>query len=168
MVLITGLNPNAFCQCSQSREQTFLQEIHLRCSALPVFKSRQYPIQIQAHGTSKSRGVAVLISARLQAVVQDQIVDPNGRFLFLNVYIKGEPFTLASFYAPNEKPLVFMAENLVALDFFCIGPIIAGGDLNCLADSKLDYSGNRNASYPTCHYRDTSHSLSRLLSQHYF
>lgn len=145
----------------------FLQETHLRHSALLVFKSKWYPIQIQAHGTSKSRGMVVLISARLRVMVQDHIADPNSRFLFKNVHIEGEPFTLASLYVPNKKPLAFAAESLEALDSFCIGPIITGGDLNCLADGNLDYSGNRTVRNPVCRYGNTTHSFSWLLSQHH-
>lgn len=115
----------------------FSQETHLWCSALPVFKTKRYPIQIQAPGNSKSRGVAVLISARLWTVVQDHTADPNGRFLFLNVSIEGETFMLASLYAANDSPVAFVADSLGALDSFRTGPIIAGGDFNCLADSKL-------------------------------
>lgn len=49
----------------------FLQETHLRKSHLPVFKSNRFPIKIQAPGSSKARGVAILISAKIRTVVKD-------------------------------------------------------------------------------------------------
>lgn len=63
-------------------------------------------------------------------MIQNHIADPNGRFLFLNVHIEGEPFTLASFYAPNDNSVAFVASSLKSLDSFRSGPIIAGGDFN--------------------------------------
>lgn len=36
-----------------------------------------------------------------------------------------------------------MADSLKTLESFCAGPVIAGGDLNCLMDCKMDYSGDR-------------------------
>lgn len=34
-----------------------------------------------------------------------------------------------------------MYDTLQILESFCIGPLVAGGDLNCLADVKLDHAG---------------------------
>lgn len=95
----------------------YLQEMHLRKSHLPVFKSSRDPIQNQAPSSSKARGVAVLILSKLRVVVQDQMIDPEGRFLFVNVHSEGEPFTLALLYAPNKNPSVFLDNCLLSLQF---------------------------------------------------
>lgn len=142
----------------------FLQETHLRRSDLSVFKTKRFPVQIQAHGTSKSKGVAILISSRLRAVIISHKADPNGRFLFLNVHIEGESFTLASLYAPNDHSVDFVADSLKILESFCTGPVIAGGDLNCLMDWKMDYSGDRKSrEYDGWRGKQTD-SLNQLLS----
>lgn len=123
----------------------YLQETHLRTSHQPVFKTHRFPIQLQAPGSSKARGMAVLISSKLRVVVQDQMIDPEGRFLFANVHIKGEPFILASLYAPNENPLAFLDNCLASLQQFSRGPLIVGGYLNRLMNPRLDCSGPRSA-----------------------
>lgn len=89
-----------------------------------------------------------MISAKLRTVVKDQMVDQEERFLFLNVHIKGEPFTLASLYAPNERLYTFLDKCLTFLQSFGCGPLIVGGDLNSLMDAKLDYSGPKNVKNP--------------------
>lgn len=119
----------------------FLQERHKTKSSDPLFKTPRYPIQIQAYGTSKSWGVAILLSAKIWTIIASQEIDPSGRFLFLNVNIEGEPLTLASIYAPNEDQFQFLADTLTNLSSFSKGPIILGGDLNSIADPLQDYSG---------------------------
>lgn len=79
----------------------------------------------------------------MRMVVKDQLIDPKGRFLFVTVHIEGEPFTLASLYAPNEGSSQFLNDCLSSLNAFSCGPFIVGKDLNCLMDPKLDCSGPR-------------------------
>lgn len=120
----------------------FLQETHKTKSSDPLFETTRYPTQIQAYGTSKSRGVAILFSAKIRTSIESQEIDPNGRFLFLNVTIEGEPLSLASIYAPNEDQYKFLKETLTNLISFSTGPIILGGDLNFIIDPQQDYSGS--------------------------
>lgn len=68
------------------------------------------------------------------------MLDPAGQFVFLNIRIKVSPFTVATLYGPNVNSLDFLAASLSALDKFCLGPIILGGDLNLVADPDMDYS----------------------------
>lgn len=144
----------------------FLQETHLKKSPLPVFESSRFPIQIQAPGTSKARGVAILFSSRLRIVIKVQLIDPEGRFLFVSVHIEGEPFTLASIYAPNENPDIFLDNCLTSLHSFSQGPFIIGGDLNCLMDAKLDCSGPRSGKDVTKGHRSNSLLPSKILEKH--
>lgn len=51
------------------------------------------------------------------------------------------PFTLASLYVPNEKPVSFLDKCLNLIQGFACGPLIIGGDVNCLMDPKINYSG---------------------------
>lgn len=76
--------------------------------------------------------MAILFSARLRVILKDQLTDPEGQFLLINVHLEGEPFTLASLYAPNEKQSLFLEECVKFLQSFTCGPFIVGGDLNCL------------------------------------
>lgn len=80
----------------------FLQKTHCKSDAAPVFQTPKFSIQLQAPGTSKAWGVAVLFSARLNVRIDKQLMDPSGRFLFLNVHIDEDPFTIASIYGTND------------------------------------------------------------------
>lgn len=119
----------------------FLQETHLRKQLALIFKTKRYSVQEQVPGTSKSRGVAILIASRFRVQVLSQEVDLQGRFLFMNIQLEEEPFTLASVYVPNEKQTQYFDEVLQKLQKFSTGPIILGGDLNCIVNELLDYSG---------------------------
>lgn len=61
----------------------------------------------------------------------------------MNVLLEDKPYTLASVYVPNEKQLQYIDEVLNQLQAFSSRPIILGGDLNCVANRGLDYSGPR-------------------------
>lgn len=119
----------------------FLQETHWKDITRPIFNSKRFSTQLLAGDSSKSRGVALLISSKLRSTVTAVQADPKGRFLFANMPLEGEAVTVASLYAPNDKPLQFLDECLAELQTFRTGPIILGGDLNCFTDRHLDHSG---------------------------
>jgi exonuclease III len=58
-----------------------------------------------AHGTSGSKGVAIFISRKINHAVNDQIADPNGRYLLLNITIEDENYILFYHYAPTKTNL---------------------------------------------------------------
>lgn len=144
----------------------FLQKTHLKRTHLPVFKSPRFPLQLQAPGISKSRSVAILFSVRLCVTLKDQLTDPEGCFLFINVHIEGEPFTLASLCVPNKKQTLFLEKCSKSLQSFACGLHIVGGDLNCLMNSKLDYSGSKKARDPVRLQADSFSTQRRILEQY--
>lgn len=121
----------------------FLQETHCKDASQPIFNSKWFSTQLAAAGSSKSRGVAILLSTRLRFTIEAVRRDDRGRYLFVNIILEGKPLTLASLYAPNDKPVQFVADTLAELKAFGRGPILLGGDLNCVMDAQLDYSGRR-------------------------
>lgn len=141
----------------------FLQETHKTKSFDPLFKTARYPTQIQAHGTSKSRGVTILLSARIRTSIEAQDIDPLERYLFLNVTMEGEPLTLASVYAPNKNQLQFLTEVSSNLSSFSKGPIILGGDLNSIIDPSQDSSGTVKRKGLRGEARGERHNLGELL-----
>lgn len=72
--------------------------------------------------------------------IEEKLADPSSRFLFLNVCIGDDPFTIASVYGPNVGQLTFLENTLALLDGFASGPIILGGDLNIVTDPTMDCS----------------------------
>lgn len=121
----------------------FLQETHKTTAQTDIFKCKKFSLQMQAPGTSKARGVAILISAALRPELLSSECDPTGRYLFLNVKLNNTLYTLASIYSPIDKQLEFLECALHKLTSFSQGPVILGGDLNVVEDPMLDYSDFR-------------------------
>ena len=69
--------------------------------------------------------------------------DNNGRFIIIYTIIKGFPFILINYYAPNDENgqiqiLSEIQEQLDILDSDQDTQIIWGGDFNVIFDTKLD------------------------------
>ena len=69
--------------------------------------------------------------------------DNNGRFIVINTIIKGSPFILINYYAPNDENrkiqvLNEIQEQLGLLDLDQDAQIIWGGDFTVIFDTKLD------------------------------
>lgn len=83
---------------------TFLQETHLKSlnpSNPRVLRSKWFAHHFFAPGSTKARGVAILMSKTLPFVFLDSVIDPRGRYVFVKCTIANSPYTLASIYAPN-------------------------------------------------------------------
>lgn len=108
----------------------FLQETHIKRLTSRILSSNRYVHQFHAPGTSKAKGVAILISKDLQVSVSDTLSDPEGRFLFVNCKINDVRYTLASLYAPSVHQISFLATTFQKLRDFKTGEVLLGGDLN--------------------------------------
>lgn len=106
----------------------FLQETHLRDNKFQVLTSPKFLLQFQVPGTTKARGVAILFSARLSVVIEDQLIDSRGRYIFLRT--DDCPYTIASIYGPNLEQSEFLDEVLTNLGSFQQGPIVLGGEIS--------------------------------------
>lgn len=115
-----------------------LQETHLKSSNLSDIKIPKYQKQYQAPGTSKSKGMAILIANSLRFECFQGENDPLGRFVFVKGRLDGQLYTIGSIYAPNVMQLNFMEETLLKLSQFQEGHVILGGDLNYVVDTSLD------------------------------
>ena len=69
---------------------------------------------ITSHGSSNSRGVAIMMKHNLDCRIQQTILDPKGRYIILKVDIKDTTYVLINVYAPNkDKDLVEFLNNLL-------------------------------------------------------
>lgn len=89
---------------------------------------------------SKTKGVAILMAKLFAFCLTDQLVDPEGRFLFLKGLWKDKPVTLANIYCPNSKQASFLKDTLLKLTSFKAGLVTLGGDLNMALNPLLDTS----------------------------
>lgn len=89
-----------------------------RCSS--IFYSKWF------HSTmfsSKTRGVSIAIHKRLPLSLFEQVVDPNGRYLFLNFQLWNKRFTIANFYFSNHAQITAVSQYLQHLTDFAEGII---------------------------------------------
>ena len=103
---------------------------------------------ITSHGSSNTRGIAILIKNGLDCTIHQKILDPLGRFIILKADIKDKAYTyvLINVYAPNkDKDLISFFSNLLATlqkeNLDSEDNIIIGGDFNCPLNPEIDKKG---------------------------
>lgn len=92
----------------------------------------------------------------------DQMLDPEGRFLFLKGTWRDKPVTLANVYCANSKRVSFLREVLLKLTSFHMGLLILGGDFNMALDPLLDTSTGT-SSFPFSALRQVKLQLALLM-----
>lgn len=131
----------------ESPDIIFLQETHQKSEDSNKMYIKGIQFYEKAFGTSKSRGVATLISSRVQFEKLKSVVDSEGRYLIIVGNINEETVTLVNIYAPNEKQNEFLMRISKILQKESMGRLIVSGDFN-LIRSKYDttniarYGGN--------------------------
>ncbi len=134
----------------------FLQETH-SSKDIEIIWSREWGGEIiYAHGSTSSRGVAILCPHNIEYKLDKIIADTNGRYLFVKILVGDEEFLLANTYAPSgeqAEKLSFLSEykNILAQHNQCT--IVLGGDFNIHLNPALDYRGNRRYSDNFAEYR---------------
>ena len=105
-------------------------------------------VSFWSHGTSASRGVALLFK---DGCIAEEIClrmqGPDGRVLVADFSIQGEQFSVVSVYAPADsganRCLFF---NTTLLPVLPEGRhLLVGGDFNCVRDGGLDQQGQTGA-----------------------
>lgn len=87
---------------------------------------------------SKTKGVSILLSRSLSFILTDQLLDPEGRFIFLKVTWKNRPVTLANIYWTNSKQVPFLQGTLLKVQTFQSGLLILWGDFSLALNPLLD------------------------------
>lgn len=115
-----------------------VQETHLRKAIDFIASRKRYPYQLLAAGSSKARGVAILLrnSVRFEEVARYK--DPKGRFAFIKGKLNNELVTLASVYAPNDGQIPFLDAVFAKLTSWGEGLWLVAGDMNYVSDLAKD------------------------------
>ena len=83
----------------------FLQETHIdEKIELQIKNETDFDIYC-SHGTSASRGVAILFRKSLKYEYINKFIDNEGRFILVNAGIEDTVFSLVCIYAPNGRTL---------------------------------------------------------------
>ncbi|CAH2324659.1 Hypothetical predicted protein, partial [Pelobates cultripes] len=119
----------------------FFQETHFKTDKWPKFSNKHFPLSFHAtNPDSKTNGTAILFSVEVPFQLEEELSDPNGRYLFLKGTIHATCFTFANLYLPNRGQKPFLKKTLTALDLFSDGILIIGGDFNAPLNPRLDTS----------------------------
>lgn len=87
----------------QRAQIIFFQETHFKFSAIQRLTNKRYPDAFHATcADSKTKGVAILFTKSLTFHLADQVIDLQGRFIFLKGTWNGRPVTLANVYSLNS------------------------------------------------------------------
>ena len=123
----------------------FLQETHSQVQTEKFWSNEWGSKILFSHGTANSRGVAILFTKGIEFEVEDTIIDPEGRFLLVNVKLNDEKYTLVNIYAPTkdkhdeQKNLLDRIQHMLGENNY--ENLIMGGDFNATLNPKLDKKG---------------------------
>ena len=135
----------------------YLQETHSTPEVEQNWKDEWNGEIIFSHGSSQSRGVAVLIPKTLSWDIKDIITDSNGRYIILKICNDNECYVLVNVYAPTQKSeleqINFISELQHLLKSYEGHNIMMGGDFNVILDPLIDKKGGNTDPGKSSRYR---------------
>ena len=124
-----------------------MQETHSVTSDEEIWQKEWGNIIYFCHGTSASRGVAILVPHNFEIFVTDLKHDSEGRLLLLDCTIEGNSFILLNIYAPTKDKVemqnVFLSYLHSVIENYSDKNIILGGDFNVCLNPVMDKHGGR-------------------------
>ena len=110
----------------QKADLIFLQETHSTKVGECKWKKEWGSKIIFSHGSLNARGVAVLIKRGLDIVIQQELLNSNGRSIVLKALIKDKSYLLANIYGPNKDvEAVQFYQNLSPYLFIIVAEVLA-------------------------------------------
>jgi exonuclease III len=95
-----------------------------------------------AHGTNRSKGVAVILPNIDELIVNNEECDPDGRYIALNITLNSNNFCILNCYAPTSSEPIqqirWLTKIQTILEQSSDMNIIIGGDLNDYFIPHLD------------------------------
>lgn len=122
----------------------YLQETHLTDKEHPKLKKMGFTnLFFSSYKSGRRRGVAILISSKLNFEKVSEMGDKEGRFILVKGKIDGNPITLLNVYAPPGSDIGFFQKIINIMVTETEGLLICGGDLNIHLQPKLDSSSRK-------------------------
>ena len=140
-----------------------LQETHWTAD-MEMLINREWSGNIfYSHGTNTARGVAILVSSRLNASILEKKGDNEGRIINVTIEIDDHSINIINIYAPStdtERQTFFTTIG----EFVSDGQEnIIAGDFNCIFNTRLDSLGGdpnrRNSAASTLQTICSQHNL---------
>ena len=118
-----------------------LQETHSIQSDVKMWTLQWQGDCVFSHGTTNSRGVAVLIKPGNYITYSTMEIDNNGCYVILEISYYDIHCVLCGLYAPNNDCPEFFDEVIKIIRTSDCTDIIIGGDFNVVNDPNLDRKG---------------------------
>ena len=87
----------------QNKDIILLQETHSTDKEESLWRNQVRCDIIFSHGTSKSRGVCIILRKTPDIKLLDSVKDTTGRFLLVKVEILKKVYVICNIYAPNNE-----------------------------------------------------------------
>lgn len=124
------------------REQAqivYLQETHLDLKEHEKLKRLGFTNMFSSsYKSGRRRGVAILVSGKLQFEKVFEKSDREGRYILIRGHIEGIPITLMNIYEPPGSDINFFKSVVDLMVSETVGLLICGGDLNIHLQPKID------------------------------
>ena len=137
-----------------------LQETHITAKDLNTIKN-EWNVTFHISGNeTNSGGVLIAIDNNFEYICHNNITDPHGRYLILDIELVGVArLLLINIYAPNEDEPQFFENLFNIIESLDTKNLIIVGDWNLVIDFELDtlnYKKNNNikAREKTLHYME--------------
>ena len=124
-----------------------LQETHSDVSVEEMWTTEYKGKIYFSHGSSSSRGVALLIPEQLNAqlIIKAKEIDKEGRILLIHIEINNRDTIIVNIYAPTKDNITLQNNVLVnlnkILENYNDKPMIIGGNFNINLSDDLDKRG---------------------------
>ena len=115
-----------------------LQETHTQAQDVELIQKQWHRECFFDHGDTNSRGVTILFNTRLAFTIMDKCESKEGRYLILQVAIKGHQLSLINIYAPNTDSPEFYVNVFKLMEGCDYVDKIVGGDFNLTLDPEKD------------------------------
>ena len=122
---------------------TFLQETHCHTPSERTDWTGEWGDpgdSLWSLGTNHSRGVAILFNFDCDFSYENEAIDVNGRYIYLELLLGGNRYKLINIYAPNDpkQRINFFGKNNMYKWVNESENNFIGGDYNCTQDTHLD------------------------------
>ncbi|KAJ8035455.1 hypothetical protein HOLleu_22688 [Holothuria leucospilota] len=140
-----------------------IQETHSSFSDEKYWENEWGGKVLFSHGDTNSRGVCILLKPSINYEIIKLDTHTFGRYIFIDVLLNEQVYTLVCLYGPNNDTPVFFSNISSKLLSFRGGSIVLAGDFNFVFNLEHDKKGgNCNTNFKTrteCLALMTSHHL---------
>ena len=140
-----------------------LQETHSTEAEVQQWTSEWGGTAIFAHGTNRSRGVAVLIKKGYSCDISQICADTSGRYIMCNILVENCYFALVCIYGPNEDKPEFFTSVFERCHEYAANKILIG-DFNTALNISVDRKGDVSTS--ACDSKSAI-QINALMEQYY-